>query len=167
MADFHKSEVHIYAKNNTTSFADFGQYVTGLRQLMKRQYDRNVNRDLSRQNWQKLFKRNLTSVLKQAYEDSLAQLQSVYYEPQELQAEKGELIIEALKPFDGFVEELVQYALHKHRTSCALSNFPDEHRPSSDYMVEVIQETAKDWQVFVTGVETIVSRSCLTNLKEN
>jgi hypothetical protein len=145
---------------NTTSLADFDQYVSELKQLVKRQYDRCINKDLSRQNWQDLFKRNITFVLKQAYEDSLTRLQQLSFDIDEVKAEKGfsQVAVQALKPFDGFAEELMQYALQKHRTSCALSNFPDEHNPSSDYIAEVIQELNKDWQAFAVQVNTIVSK---------
>ena len=111
----------IVAENSTTtSLASFEQYVTELRRTMKRQYDRNVNKDLSQQKWQGLFKRNITLLLKQAYEDSLRQLQNITIDSENS-------YVQALKPFEGIIEELMQYAVQKHRTSCALSNFPDEH----------------------------------------
>ncbi len=144
---------------NTASLTRFEQYVSELRSLAKRKYDRGVNKDLSHQNWQNLFKRNVTSVLKHTYEDSLAQLQQLSFVHEEVKTEKGfsKITVQALKPFDGFVEELLQYALQKHRTSCALSNFPDEHKPSDQYIAEVVQETAKDWQSFALHVNSIVT----------
>jgi hypothetical protein len=144
----------------TDNLTDFEQYVTQLKQSMKRLYDRSVNKDLSQQNWQDLFKRNVTSVLQQAYKDGLAQLQSVSFGADSSETENGfsKATVQALKPFDGFVDELVQYALQKHRTSCALSNFPDEHNPSQDYIAEVLQETAKDWQEFTLQVNAVVLR---------
>ena len=146
-------------KCTTTSLAGFAQYVTELKPIMKRQYERSVNRDLSRQNWQGLFKRNVTSVLKQAYEDSLVQLQSVSFAADAVETGEGfsKVAFQALKVFDGFTEELVQYALQKPRTSCALSNFPDEPRPSEDYIAEVIQETSKDWQAFALRVNACIT----------
>ena len=148
-------------QDNTASLADFEQYVTGLKQVVKRQYDRSVNKDLSQQNWQNLFKRNVTSVLKQTYKDALTQLQSMYFAPEGVEIENrfSKLAVQALKPFAGFVDELMQYALQKHRTSCALSNFPDEHRPSEEYIAEVLRETAKDWQDFTLQVNAMVLRS--------
>ena len=117
---------------NAISLAEFDQYVTELKQIMKRQYDRSINKDLSRQQWQGLFKRNVISALKQVYEDALGRLIQLSFDPEGIEAVKevAELTALVLQPFDGFVDEFVQYALQKHRTSCALSNFPDEHKPS-------------------------------------
>ena len=142
---------------NATSLDGFNQYVMELKQNIKRQYDRCINKDLARQNWQDLFKRNVTSVLKQTYEDSLTRLQQFSFELEGVETEKGfsKLTVQALNPFDGFVEEFMQYTLQKHRTSCALSNFPDEHNPNEDYVAEVIQETNKDWQAFALRVNDI------------
>jgi hypothetical protein len=143
----------------TTSLASFAQFVASLRQQIKRQYDRNVNMDLSRQNSQDLLRRNVTSVLNQAYDDALGRLRQLAFTSEGVQEENGfsQVSIQALKAFDGFVEEILQYALQKHRTSCALSNFPDEHRPSEDYIAQVMQETEKDWQAFGLQVNSIIS----------
>ena len=138
---------------NATSLDGFNQYVMELKQNIKRQYDRCINKDLARQNWQDLFKRNVTSVLKQAYEDSLIRLQQFSFELEGVETEKGfsKLTVQALNPFDGFVEEFMQYTLQKHRTSCALSNFPDEHKPSDDYINEVKRQIAEYWRDFALG----------------
>lgn len=155
------SKLPVSSDSGAKDLAGFTLYVTELKQTIKRQYDRNINKDLSRQNWQGLYKRNVTAVLKQAYCDSLVRLQSVSldHEKRETETEKGfsKLAIQALKPFDGFVDEIMQYALQKHRTSCALSNFPDEHQPGEDYIAEVIQETTRDWQDFASQVNSIMA----------
>lgn len=150
-----------YAENsNAANFAGFTGYVAQLKQSMKRQYDRGVNKDLSQQNWQDLLKRNVTWVLKQGYKDALSHLQSMTFAPQGVSAEKDDspLSVQALKPLDGLIDELMQYALQKHRTSCALSNFPDEHKPSQDYIADVLQQADKDWQEFVWQVKAAVLR---------
>lgn len=158
MSEYDITKTLVSGENNTTSLAHFDQYVAELKQRVKRQYDRGVNRDLSRQNWRDLFKRNITAVLKQAYEDSVIQLQSMDFDPERAELENGfsSLAVQTLTPFNGFIEDLMQYALQKHRTSCALSNFPEEHQPSEDYVAEVIQETARDWQAFALQVNNIV-----------
>lgn len=154
------STIPVSGDTGAIDLAGFSRYVMELKQTIKRQYDRNVNKDLSRQNWQDLFKRNVTAVLKQAYHDALLQLQSVSldHEKRETETEKGfsKLAVQVLKPFDGFVDEIMQYALQKHRTSCALSNFPDEHRPGEDYIAEVVQETTRDWQIFASQVNSLM-----------
>lgn len=44
------------------------------------------------------------------------------------------------------------HAVHRHRTSCALSNFPDEHKPSVDYITEVAQAIGARWHDFAMTV---------------
>jgi monoamine oxidase len=144
---------------DSTSLESFFQSITELKQGIKRQYDRNINKDLSRQNWQDLFKRNVTSVLQQAYNDSLIKLRAASLSPEtaESQHQFSSLAIQALKPFEGLVDDLMQYALQKHRTSCALSNFPDEHQPSIEYIAEVTQETDQDWRAFASEVNRLLT----------
>jgi hypothetical protein len=147
---------------NTTAInlAGFEHYASSLLPGIKRQYDRGVNRDLSQQHSQDLFKRNVTGVLKQAYHEALTQLQQIAFEREESQGvEVGtSLTKRVLKPFSHLIDELIQYAVQKHRTSCALSNFPAEHNPSQDYIAEVIQEVSRDWAAFVSQVTKLISR---------
>lgn len=146
---------HVQMQDQPESFA---QYVTQLKQDMKRQYDRNINKDLSSQKWKDLFKRNVVAVLQKAYQDSFQQLQALSFDPVETQQHGfSTLANQALEPFDGIVDDMLQYALQKHRTSCALSNFPDEHNPSEDYISEVIQKTSRDWQDFASQVNHLLT----------
>ena len=148
----------ISAETNTTSLDRFSEYVTGLRTAMKRQYDRSVNKDLSQQKSQGLFKRNVTAVLKQVYQGALQELGQLSLAGDELGSREGDAKLADLvfKPFDGIVEELIEYALQKHRTSCAMSNFPDEHNPSQEYIFEVIKQTGRDWSAFVAQLNTLL-----------
>lgn len=140
--------VKVYPED-LTSFHDV---VANLQSGMKREYDRSVNRDLSQQQYQDVFRRNVTMVLKSIYQQSLNSLEQLLIEDgsadkQELNRGQ-ELSSKLLQSFDGVIEELIIYALQKHRSSCALSNFPDEHNPSEEYLSEVIEETSRDWSAF-------------------
>ena len=110
---------------NVASLSGLDKYVSGLKSGMKRQYDRSANKDLSQQNPQNLFKRNTANILRQVYADVLAELQQLDFECKGdcLEASVADLREQVLAVFEGVAEELMQYALHKHRTSCALSNF--------------------------------------------
>ena len=148
------------AENTTaTDLAGFQSYVAGLRSGMQRQYDRGVNRDLSRQQSQNLFKRNVIEVLRQSYRQALTELQTLRADAGGVQpaAASSDLGTQVLKSFDGFIEELIVYALQKHRTSCALSNFPDEHKPGQDYIAEVIEEASRDWSAFAVQVNNLLA----------
>ena len=138
--------------SNSESLARFEQFVQELKRAMPRQYDRSINRDLSQQQWHDLFIRNVSASLQQAYSEALAQLRQLSFKP-----DTPGLAIRVLQPFDGFVDEFMQYALQKHRTSCALSNFPDEHKPSQDYIATVLSAAYKDWQAFAKQVSAELS----------
>jgi len=118
----------------------FSNYVAAQRSAMKRQYDRNVNRDLAQQRPHELLSRNVRDVLNQIYDSTL----------QWLRTEQIAIAIDiARQPFNGIQDELLAYAVQKHRTSCAISNFPDEHKPSADYIALTLKAAEQDWQNFV------------------
>jgi monoamine oxidase len=52
------------------------------------------------------------------------------------------------KPFRDFIQSLVDDVVAFNRTSCALSNFPDEHHVSKEYMQVIYRDIAAAWQEF-------------------
>lgn len=126
------------------------QLIAGLKPGMHRQYDRNVNRDLSQQNPQGVFRRNVLEVLNEAYTNFLQQLAQTSATITENSSSQ------ILQSFDSVLDELLQFALQKHRSSCALSNFPEEHNPSHDYIEEVLGEIAHSRQTFVTQLTSLL-----------
>jgi hypothetical protein len=143
------------ANNGLDSFANT---VQGIRAGIKRQYDRSVNKDLAQQNSQDLFSRNVSAVLQQVYQQALTQLQQMSFADLGLETEGGSRALagRVFKPFDGMIEELLQYALQKHRSSCALSNFPAEHNPSPEYLEQVIAAASRDWSAFASQVTALI-----------
>jgi hypothetical protein len=146
-------------KINSAGLGELHHNVADLKIRIKRDYDRSVNRDLSQQQWQDLFRRNVTAVLRQAYGLVLAELEKLPTSAEGLAVDENaqEACALVLKSFDGLIEELILYALQKHRSSCALSNFPEEHNPSQEYIAAVIEEACRDWSAFVARVNTLMS----------
>lgn len=138
--------------SNRASVAQFDRFARELKQNLPRQYDRRVNKDLSQQRWQDLLLRNITDTLLSAYGEALTQLRQL-----PLRSGEPGTSAEVLQSFEGLIDDLLQYALRKHRTSCALSNFPDEHNPSRDYIGAVLEQTRKDWLDFAAEVEVTLS----------
>lgn len=131
------------------------QAIRSLRAGLKRQYDRSVNKDLSKQQWMGLFQRNIELVLGQFYQDVLKVLRSKLSALEGADASLNSL----LQELDGVVEELIEYALQKHQSSCALSNFPEEHQPSQEYLSEVIRESAMGWTQFKAQVDALLAET--------
>ena len=129
--------------------ASIQHYIASLMPGAKRQYDRNVNRDLSQQNASGTFERNIIAVLNETYEAALKHLQRLPAGTIESSA------TEIRHSFDEFIAELIQYALQKHRSSCALSNFPQEHNPAKDYISAVLTEVQAEWNRFVLQIQNM------------
>ncbi|TRW90800.1 amine oxidase [Candidatus Methylobacter oryzae] len=139
---------------NTDSIVQFRRYVDGLKPALKTQYQQLLAQDLSKQQWDGCFQRNVLAVLELAYGQALKHLQTLPFDSEELQVNQGlsELTKPALAAFDGFIDDFLMFAVDKHCTSCALSNFPNEHKPDRTYINGVKREIAGLWQNFAVNV---------------
>ena len=138
---------------NNTSFAQFQEYLDQCKSRMKTSYHESLAQDLSRQQWDGCFQRNVLAVLSTTYEDALKHLKTLPFADGAVGVDCGmsALTQRLISAFDGFIDEFLLFAVDKHRTSCALSNFPDEHKPSNDYINEVKREIAGHWREFALG----------------
>lgn len=59
-----------------------------------------------------------------------------------------------LAPFEGWNKDLLDAALQHNATSCALSNFPDEHRPDVDMLRAITLDLAAVWREFALELNT-------------
>jgi hypothetical protein len=135
---------------NKASLEKFAHYVTISKSMMRNQYQQRLADELSRQQWNGCFQRNVLFVLEQAYDRALAQLIELDFDSSHSPVNSGfsELTAQVLAVFDGYVDEFLLFVVNKHRTSCALSNFPEEHKPDKAYLNAVKQEIAGLWQNF-------------------
>ena len=90
-----------------------------------RQYQRGVNRDLSSGKAQGVFARQLLNVIR----TWLQQLPDPITSRDTLNA-------------------FIASALRHNRSSCALSNFPDEHNPQGLYLAETLAAVEGYWSAF-------------------
>jgi hypothetical protein len=141
-------------RNNADSIAQFHRYIAGQKPLLKKQYEQLLAQDLSRQQWEGCFQRNVLAVLNQAYDEALAFVEMLPFDStaSPVNQRLSALTKEALSAFNGFVDDFLLFVVDKHRTSCALSNFPDEHKPDKTYVNEVMREIAGLWQDFALAV---------------
>ncbi|MGE5319414.1 MAG: amine oxidase, partial [Hyphomicrobiaceae bacterium] len=61
-----------------------------------------------------------------------------------------------LAPFEGFNAALLQQIVQFNRSSCALSNFPDEHDPGQDYRDAITRDLAAAWREFAINANAIL-----------
>lgn len=135
---------------NSQSLEHFQDYLSQHKGRMKTAYQQRLARDLSKQQWDGCFQRNVLAVLTDSYTQALSFLHVLPFQSAGVAVERGmsALTRQLLPIFDGFVDEFLLFAVDKHRTSCALSNFPDEHKPSDDYINQVKREIAALWRDF-------------------
>lgn len=111
---------------------------------MKRDYVRAVNKDLSQHQWQGTLYKNVT----QGVEQALSNLKSTLHREKclPLDATSEELITDMVHQF---IAESIQH----NRTSCALSNFADEHNPNATYLTEVAKTCEAHLQQFIDNMK--------------
>ncbi|MDD2723361.1 MAG: amine oxidase [Methylovulum sp.] len=143
---------------NADSIAQFHDFIAGQKPQLQNLYGQLLAQDLSRQQWDGCFQRNVLVVLERAYDDALAYLKSLTLDGALSGVNRGlsDLTKALLTAFDGFVDEFLLFVVDKHRTSCALSNFPDEHKPDQAYVNEVRRSIAGLWQDFALDVNAYV-----------
>jgi hypothetical protein len=144
----------IDAQKNSESIAQFCGYVNEGKPGLRSRYEQLLAHDLSRQQWNGCFQRNVLIVLDQAYEEAFVYLQTLSFDRAMMPVNQGlsELTRQTLAVFDGFIDEFLLFVVDKHRTSCALSNFTDEHKPDRTYVNEVKLEISGLWQNFALNV---------------
>ena len=60
----------------------------------------------------------------------------------------------------GLADQLLADAMIFNKTSCALSNFPGEHRPNGDYVRTIRRDLASAWQSFsVAANERLLAKA--------
>lgn len=141
---------------NSTSLVQFEDYLSQRKSRMKNDYQQRLAQDLSRQQWNGCFQRNVLAVLSETYEAALQHLKTLPFRSGALNADPGmsPLTGRLVSCFEGFADEFLLFAVDKHRTSCALSNFPDEHKPDDAYINQVKREIARHWRDFALGANT-------------
>lgn len=139
---------------NAGSLMQFHHYIGARKTGMKKQYETLIAQDLSRQQWDGCFQRNLLAVMEQTYDEALGRLQALPFDSGSVPVNRGlsDLTKQVLAEFDGFVDEFLAIVVDKHRTSCALSNFPDEHKPDKAYVDAVKRDIGVLWQNFALNV---------------
>ena len=143
----------IDAKNNEI-IAQLKLQVCEQKSVLKKHYEQLLAQDLSQQQWEGCFQRNVLIVLQQFYDDELVHLKTLPFDASTSRVNQGlsELTKQVLYVFDGFIDEFLLVVVEKHRTSCTLSNFLSEHKPEKAYVQAVRRDIAEVWSNFATQI---------------
>jgi monoamine oxidase len=142
------------AANDAPAPADalqrFGDWARAQREDLLQRYRARVHGALSQQQDDQLTQRAVLGTLEALYEDALKQLRQLPLAgaAEAVQDGRHALTPEVLAPFQGMSDELLDEAARFNRSSCALSNFPFEHRPSAEYLRTIRRDLAAAWQQF-------------------
>ena len=136
--------------HNANQIDEFSRYIAECKPILKQQYEKRLAHDLSHQQWQDCFQRNVLAVLESFYDDALCRLQLMPFDASQCRVDNGmsDLTRQVLATFQGIIDEFLLFVVDKHRTSCALSNFPNEHKPDKDYVNDVKYGIAELWRNF-------------------
>lgn len=143
---------------NDGSIAEFADRVSALRSQAGELYRQGVVRALSAQHSIDMTHAVLCAVVDDVYAEALRRIEALDFDLSEVAIERGRCALtpSLLAPFSGFSDGLVGDALQHNRTSCALSNFPDEHAPSPDYVARIRVDLALAWRAFAQSLNQML-----------
>lgn len=132
------------------AIAAFVEAVQGLRAQASNRYRAQLVRLLSAQQHEQLTQRALLAVVDQTYSEALAQLDAFAPWCGAAHTEQGRHVLTPvlLKAFDGWNKALLDEALAHNGSSCALSNFPQDHRPDAELLRAITRDLAAAWREF-------------------
>ncbi|MFG1479724.1 FAD-dependent oxidoreductase [Xanthobacter sp. V4C-4] len=138
------------ASVNAVSLARFSAWVAGQGDAAFDAYRRRLNRALASQERDQLAQRAILGAAEDIYDRALDMLDTLPFDMRDVPVEKGRsaLMPEVQQPFRDFIQTLLDDVVAFNRTSCALSNFPDEHHLSKDYVQTILRDIAAAWRDF-------------------
>jgi monoamine oxidase len=113
-------------------------------------YRRRLNANLAQQGRSELTQLAMLGAAEGFFAQALAKLESLPFDLAGVPVEKGRsaLTPEAQKPFGDFLKQFFDDVAAFNSTSCALSNFPDEHKLPKDYRQAIMRDIAAAWAEF-------------------
>jgi monoamine oxidase len=140
------------AMTDHAAIANFSDSVRALRERAPQRYRQHLTRLLSEQQVDLLTQRALLAAADQVYSESLAQLDALLPVLTRTNADvvqgRHALTAQLLASFEGWNKGLLEAALQHNASSCALSNFPSDHRPDADMLRAITLDLGAAWREF-------------------
>jgi monoamine oxidase len=113
-------------------------------------YRATLARSLMRQDSDQLTQRALLAAVESVFANALAQIEGLQFDCAGASVGRGRssLLPAVQAPFKLFLDGLLADVMEYNATSCALSNFPEEHKPPRDYMNAMLRDIAAAWVEF-------------------
>jgi monoamine oxidase len=138
------------ASINATSLARFSEWVADQQDVTFDDYRRRLNHNLAIQQREQLTQRALLESMEELFDSALKMLDGLAFEISSIAVERGRspLTPGIQQPFGILMQSLFDDVIAFNRTSCALSNFPDEHHLSREYRQVILRDIAAAWLEF-------------------
>jgi monoamine oxidase len=140
------------AASQPAAIASFTTQVQALRGQAPERYRLHLTRLLSSQQSGQLTQRALLASADQVYSQALASLDTLLAPLDAAHASvvqgRHALTAPLLAAFEGWNKGLLESALAFNRTSCALSNFPQDHQPDAELLRAITLDLAAAWREF-------------------
>ncbi|MDR3369499.1 FAD-dependent oxidoreductase [Rhodoferax sp.] len=141
-----------------TALGQFAAAVLALRGTAPERYRQHLTQLLSNQQTELLTQRALLATADQVYSESLARLDGLLPALDVTHAEvvngRHALSPALLAAFDGWNKGLLDAALSFNSSSCALSNFAQDHHPDADTLRAITLDLAAAWREFALELNT-------------
>jgi len=135
---------------NAASLARFQTWVAGQGDVVFDAYRQRLTHSLAAQQRDQLTQLAVLRSIEAVFAEALKVLETLALDMTGIAVERGRsaLMPEVQKPFGDLMQTFIDDVIAFNRTSCALSNFPDEHRLSKDYHQTILRDVAAAWQEF-------------------
>jgi monoamine oxidase len=138
------------ASINATSLARFSKWVADQQDVAFDGYRHRLNHNLAVQQREQLTQRALLESMEELFDNALKMLDGLPFEISSTAVERGRspLTPGVQQPFGVLMQSVFDDVIAFNRTSCALSNFPDEHHLSREYRQVILRDIAAAWLEF-------------------
>ena len=135
---------------NTTSLVRFSNWVADQQVVAFDGYRRRLNQNLAVQQREQLTQLALLESMEDLFDSALKMLDGLPFEISPTAVERGRspLTPGVQQPFGILMQSVFDDVIAFNRTSCALSNFPDEHHLSREYRQVILRDIAAAWLEF-------------------
>ena len=135
---------------NQRSLERFSAWVKSRQAPTFASYRQRLNYALSHGQKEQLTQRAMLGAMEAVFVDALNLIEELPFNHEGVAVERGrsDLTPKIQVAFEGFIQELLDMIVAFNQTSCALSNFPEEHRLAKDYVSTTLRDVGAAWREF-------------------
>jgi monoamine oxidase len=128
----------------------FGEWVASRQAPTFASYRQRLNYALSHGQREQLTQRAMLGAMEAVLGDALTSLEELPFNHEGVAVERGrsDLTPKVQAVFEGFIQALLDEIVAFNQTSCALSNFPEEHHLGKEYISTTLRDIGAAWREF-------------------